>query len=177
MDQGNPSVIGIKARLYSNEVEVRVDMGATGEKWPDCKGHHPGFAFLIFGRDAWQVAEEWARAHGATEIIDERTIAQRQEGRVPMDVELENLASRAGDAARTLEHTGYATTAANLRKAVHRFRLAFKADRRWADAITQDRETHTARLARGADRLAADAGISRQNAAGLLVEALKAGAE
>lgn len=57
------------ARLHNNGVDVRVDIGNTGQNWPNCDGTQPGFPWLSFGRDAWNAAERWAREHGATEII------------------------------------------------------------------------------------------------------------
>ena len=57
------------ARLHNNGLEVRVDMGNTGRTWPDCQGQYqPGFPWLCFG-SAWDAAEQWAREHGATEVI------------------------------------------------------------------------------------------------------------
>lgn len=56
------------ARLHNNGVGVRVDMGNTGEDWPNCADHQPGFPWLTF-ITAWTHAEQWARDHGATEII------------------------------------------------------------------------------------------------------------
>jgi hypothetical protein len=56
------------ARLHNNGCEVRVDIGNTGQNWPNCTGEQPGFPWLSF-RDAWAAAEKWAREHGATEII------------------------------------------------------------------------------------------------------------
>jgi len=56
------------ARLHNNGCEVRVDLGNTGQDWPNCR-YQPGFPWLSFGRGTWQAAEDWAREHGATEII------------------------------------------------------------------------------------------------------------
>jgi hypothetical protein len=46
------------ARLHDNGVEVRVDLGNTGENWPNCQQSQKGFPWLNF-----------ARENGATEII------------------------------------------------------------------------------------------------------------
>jgi hypothetical protein len=55
--------------LHNNGLEVRVDLGNTGNDWPNCGDQHqPGFPWITF-RYAWDAAEEWAIAHGATEII------------------------------------------------------------------------------------------------------------
>lgn len=60
----------MKARLHNNGMEVRVDLGNTGNNWPNCgEQHQPGFPWLTFGRAAWAAAEAWAKEHGATEII------------------------------------------------------------------------------------------------------------
>jgi hypothetical protein len=57
------------ARLHNNGVEVRVDLGNTGENWPNCQQSQKGFPWLNFGVAAWQHAEDFARENGATEII------------------------------------------------------------------------------------------------------------
>jgi hypothetical protein len=57
------------ARLHNNGVEVRVDLGNTGENWPHCQQSQKGFPWLNFGVATWQHAEDFARANGATEII------------------------------------------------------------------------------------------------------------
>ena len=57
------------ARLHNNGVEVRVDLGNTGENWPNCQQSQIGFPWLTFGVAAWQHAEDFARENGATEII------------------------------------------------------------------------------------------------------------
>ena len=57
------------ARLHNNGCEVRIDLGNTGEDWPDCQGTQKGFPWLSFGRDTWQAAEDYARDRGATKII------------------------------------------------------------------------------------------------------------
>ena len=57
------------ARLHNNGVEVRVDLGNTGENWPHCQQSQKGFPWLNFGVAAWQHAEDFARENGATEII------------------------------------------------------------------------------------------------------------
>lgn len=58
----------MRARLHNNGCEVRVDLGDTGKNWPNCDNEQAGFPWLTFGRDTWNAAERWARAHGATEI-------------------------------------------------------------------------------------------------------------
>jgi hypothetical protein len=57
------------ARLHNNGVEVRVDLGNHGDNWPNCKEYQPGFPWLSFAKRTWEAAEQWAREHGATEII------------------------------------------------------------------------------------------------------------
>lgn len=57
------------ARLHNNGCEVRVDMGNTGQNWPDCDGQQLGFPWLSFGKDTWAAAENYARQQGATTII------------------------------------------------------------------------------------------------------------
>jgi hypothetical protein len=59
----------MKARLHNNGVEVRVDLGNTGENWPNCQQLQKGFPWLNFGVAAWQHAEDFARKNGATEEI------------------------------------------------------------------------------------------------------------
>ena len=57
------------ARLHDNGTEVRVDMGNTGQNWPNCKNTQPGFPWLSFGKETMARAEQWARENGATEIV------------------------------------------------------------------------------------------------------------
>lgn len=57
------------ARLHNNGIEIRVDLGNTGEDWPNCKGEQKGFPWLSFGPGTWQAAEDYARQKGAVEII------------------------------------------------------------------------------------------------------------
>lgn len=57
------------ARLHNNGTEVRVDLGNTGKNWPNCENTQMGFPWLSFANRTWQAAEEYARAHGATEIV------------------------------------------------------------------------------------------------------------
>lgn len=59
----------MQARLHNNGVEIRVDLGNTGENWPNCSQPQRGFPWLSFGPAAWKAAEEYARVMGATEII------------------------------------------------------------------------------------------------------------
>lgn len=59
----------MKARLHNNGVEVRVDMGNTGENWPNCRNEQRGFPWLSFGDRAWEAAREYATSLGATEFI------------------------------------------------------------------------------------------------------------
>ncbi len=63
------------ARLYDNGFSVRIDMGNTGKKWPNSPLGHIGFMHLekrSEGRTAWEDAEEYAKDHGATEIVKEK---------------------------------------------------------------------------------------------------------
>lgn len=58
------------ARLHNNSLEVRVDLGNTGNNWPNCPGQtQPGFPWLSFGRSTWQAAADWAFSNGATSLI------------------------------------------------------------------------------------------------------------
>lgn len=67
------------ARLYSNGVEVRVDLGCTGRQWPDCgEQYQPGFPWLSFGVGAWDAAERWATAQGATAIVRDTSTNEQE---------------------------------------------------------------------------------------------------
>lgn len=59
----------MQARLHNNGVEVRVDLGNTGKDWPNCDNEQIGFPWLSFGVKTWDAAEQYAKEHGATEII------------------------------------------------------------------------------------------------------------
>lgn len=61
--------IGTVARLHNNGLDVRVDLGNTGENWPNCTERQIGFPWMSFGKCAFIAAEEYARQRGATEII------------------------------------------------------------------------------------------------------------
>lgn len=57
------------ARLYSNGLEIRVDMENTNERWPNCRNEHKGFPFLTFGFEALTKATEYALNNGATKVL------------------------------------------------------------------------------------------------------------
>jgi hypothetical protein len=58
----------MQARIYSDGYGLRVDLGNTGENWPNSRTQQ-GFAFMSFGSRTKEVAEQFAREQGATEII------------------------------------------------------------------------------------------------------------
>lgn len=60
------------ARIYNDGYCVRVDLGATGQNYPNCEREQRGFPHLAKypeGESAWSAAVAWAIEQGATDLL------------------------------------------------------------------------------------------------------------